>query len=84
MAASRKKVSNPVQEKALRQLGDRLRKIRMEQGYGNYEKFALKHNIARAQYGRYENGEDLKFTTLVNIVHEMGMSLKDFFDEGFD
>ncbi len=53
-------------------------------GYDNYEKFANEHNINRSQYGRYEKGEDLQFTSLVKICLAFGMTLAEFFSEGFD
>jgi len=71
-------------EKELRLLGERLKNLRKEKGYTNYELFAFDNEIPRAQYGRYEKGSDLRFSSLVKVVHALGYNLKDFFSEGFD
>jgi transcriptional regulator with XRE-family HTH domain len=67
----------------LRMLGDRIKSLRMAKGYTNYEFFAFHNNIPRAQYGRYENGEDLRFSSLLKVLKALNISLKDFFAEGF-
>ena len=36
----------------LENLGERLKEIRREKGYTNYEQFAFDNEIPRAQYGR--------------------------------
>ncbi|MCF6306372.1 MAG: helix-turn-helix domain-containing protein [Flavobacteriaceae bacterium] len=68
----------------LQNLGNRLKQLRKEKGYTNYEIFAFDNNIPRAQYGRYEKGEDLKFSSLLKVLKALDISLIDFFREGFD
>jgi hypothetical protein len=34
-------------------------------------------------YGKYENGKNIEFITLIKLVNSFEISLKDFFDEGF-
>lgn len=65
-------------------LANRIKSIRISKGYSNYEYFAYEHNISRAQFGRYEKGEDLRFSSLVKVVKAFGMTLEEFFHEGFD
>jgi len=65
-------------------LAARIKALRIQQGYSNYETFAYEHNLPRAQYGRYEKGEDLRFSSLVKVVHAFNISLEEFFSEGFD
>ena len=65
-------------------LGKRIKSIRLAKGYTNYESFAYEHNIPRPQYGRYERGEDLKFSSLLKVLKGFDMSLNEFFSEGFD
>ena len=75
-----------IQEEITKQLenfGNRLKQIRKEKGYTNYEHFAYKHGFNRVQYGRYENGANISFKTLVKIVDAFDMTLEDFFAEGF-
>lgn len=68
----------------LQKLGNRLRSIRKAKGYTNYENFAFEHGINRVQYGRYENGADLRFSSLVKLVSAFDMTLEEFFAEGFE
>jgi hypothetical protein len=70
-------------EEYLRKLGVRIKELRIKAGYTSYEFFAYDHNISRAQWGRYENGQDLKFSSLLKVVKAFDMSLSDFFKEGF-
>ncbi len=67
----------------LENLGERLKEIRREKGYTNYEQFAFDNEIPRAQYGRYEKGHDLRFSSLLKVLKAMDISLKDFFSKGF-
>ncbi len=71
-------------EEVLQKLAKRIKELRIAKGYSSYEYFAYDHNISRAQYGRYEKGEDLRFSTLAKIINALGISMKDFFSEGFD
>mgnify|MGYP000853983014 FL=1 len=71
-------------EDQLQKLGDRIKQLRIAKGYTSYEYFAYEHNISRAQFGRYEQGQDLRFSSLVKICNAFGMTLDEFFSEGFD
>lgn len=71
-------------EKQLLNLGERFKKLRKEMGFSNYEHFAYENELSRSQYGRYENGEDLRFSSLLKVLKAMNVSLKDFFSEGFE
>jgi hypothetical protein len=71
-------------EDQLKKLGNRIKQLRIKAGYTSYEYFAYEHDFSRAQFGRYENGQDLRFTSLVKIVNAFGLTLEEFFGEGFD
>ncbi len=71
-------------EEVLKKLGERIKSLRISKGYSSYEYFAYEHNISRAQFGRYERGEDLRFSTLTKIVKAFDMTLEEFFSEGFN
>lgn len=71
-------------EDQLEKLGDRIKQLRIAKGYTSYEYFAYEHNISRAQFGRYEQGQDLRFSSLVKICNAFGMTLDEFFSEGFN
>lgn len=67
-------------EATLERIGKRLKEIRKEKGYDNYEKFAYENDIPRAQYGRYERGiSDLRLTSLTKILDAFDMTLEEFF-----
>ena len=68
----------------LEQLGKRIKALRKEAGFSNYEQFAFQNEINRSQYNRYENGEDLRFSSLLRVLKALDIPLKDFFAEGFD
>lgn len=83
--ATSKKVSiKKVPNQDLVALGNRIKSLRIKKGYSNYEYFAFENDIPRAQYGRYENGEDLKYSSLIRVIKALGISLEEFFSEGFE
>ncbi len=67
-----------------KRLGDRIKQLRLAKGYTSYEIFAFENNINRAQFGRYERGEDLRYSSLLKVLQALGISSKDFFSEGFE
>lgn len=68
----------------LQRLGERIKDLRKNKmGYSSAEIFAYEHGFGRTQYARYENGEDLRFSTLVKVIAIFEMSLEEFFSEGF-
>lgn len=68
----------------LKKIGKRIKALRKAKGFKNNEVFAFTHGISRSQYNRYENGEDLRFSTLLRLIHIHEMSVKEFFEEGFE
>ena len=87
MAKLKKAAKTPTKTKKssseLARLGERIKSLRLERGYTNYENFAFEHDIPRAQFGRYERGEDLRFSSLVKVIKAFGMTPEEFF-KGFD
>lgn len=71
-------------EKELVKLGDRIKQLRIKRGYTSYEIFAFENGINRAQFGRYERGEDLRYSSLLKVIQALGVTQKEFFSEGFD
>jgi transcriptional regulator with XRE-family HTH domain len=71
-------------QKYIQQLGDRITQLRKDKGYTSYEYFAYEHNISRAQFGRYEKGQDMRYSSLRRVVKAFGITMKEFFSEGFD
>jgi len=68
----------------IKKLANRIKSLRIKKGYSSYETFAFEIGIHRAQYGRYENGTDIQYTSLVKIANAFNMSLEEFFSEGFE
>jgi transcriptional regulator with XRE-family HTH domain len=81
-----KKGPKPPTDKAqeLEKLGKRINALRIAKGYSSYENFAFDHKIPRAQFGRYENGEDLRYSSLLKVIAAFDMTVVEFFSEGFD
>ncbi len=80
-------MEKPTKKKPSREvlkLANRIKQLRIEKGYTNYENFAFDHDLPRAQFGRYERGEDLRYSSLVKVAKAFGMTLEEFFSEGFD
>lgn len=79
-----KKVLTKSTQKQLQNLGKRLKELRKKKGYDNYEVFSYEHRIGRSQYGKYEQGADMQVSTLLRLIEIHGLSVKDFFSQGFD
>jgi transcriptional regulator with XRE-family HTH domain len=70
--------------KDLTRLAKRIKELRIQKGYSSYEYFAYENEISRAQYGRYEKGEDMRYSSLLKVIKALGVSVKEFFSEGFE
>ncbi|MGB8190322.1 MAG: helix-turn-helix transcriptional regulator [Chitinophagaceae bacterium] len=68
----------------LQKMGARIKALRIKKGYTSMEFFAHEHGFHRAQYARYEKGEDLKYSTLIKLLNAFSISYIEFFGEGFD
>ena len=84
MAKGKKEFSAKQEEEMMKKMGARIRALRIAQGHSSHETFAYQNDINRVQYSRYERGEDLRFTTLLRLLHAFNMTLQEFFSEGFD
>lgn len=61
-------------------IGQKLKELRIEKGYTNYENFAYEHDIPRAQYGRYEKGQDMRVSSLLKVLMALEISPAEFFE----
>jgi hypothetical protein len=80
-----KRISQPTDKQAViyqKKLGERIKELRIAKGYTSYEYFAYEHNISRAQFGRYEKGQDLRFSSLVKLIAAFEITFEEFF-KGF-
>ena len=64
-------------------LGQRIKALRIEKGYTSFETFAYDNDISRAQFGGYEKGENLRYTSLLKVIRALDVTLEEFF-EGFE
>lgn len=80
----KKKAPKPI-DPLVAKLGTRIRELRKEAGYSSFEEFANDRGVIhRAQLGRYEKGQDLRYTSLVKVAKMFEMTLSEFFSEGFE
>jgi len=71
-------------EAYLKQLGARIRTLRIAAGYTNHETFAYKHGFGRSQMNRYETGKtEPGIHTLHRICVALGVTEEVFYSEGF-
>ena len=70
-------------EKQMLGIGKRIREIRKKK-YSNSERFAYENDLNRVQYGRYENGKDLRMSSFLKILKALKITPKEFFGDGFE
>ena len=68
----------------LERIGKRMVALRKKKGFKNHEIFAYENKIPRAQYGRYEHGQDLQMSSFKKVLNGFGVTAKEFFSEGFE
>jgi transcriptional regulator with XRE-family HTH domain len=68
----------------INKLAKRIKSLRIKKGYSSYENFAFDKGIHRAQFGRYETGTDIQYSSLIKVAKAFDMTLEEFFSEGFD
>ncbi len=64
-------------------IADRLKEIRKEKGFKNYEHIAFELGMSRSAYWRLESGENFSLKTLIRICNLLDITLEQFF-EGVD
>lgn len=63
----------------LEKIAARLKEIRKEKGFKNYEHIAFELGMSRSAYWRLESGENFSLKTLVRICKLLEITLEDFF-----
>lgn len=69
---------------ALKKLGNRIKKLRINGGHLNYEKFAYQIGVGRILLRRAERGGNIKYNSLLKIICGLGVTPSEFFSEGID
>ena len=66
-------------------LGKRMRELRIKNGYKSFETFAYDNDLPRVLYGNYEKGVgNITYKNLLKVIKALKVSVKEFFNEGFD
>jgi transcriptional regulator with XRE-family HTH domain len=69
-----------IEKEILKEIGERLKSLRIKKGYKSYESFAIDHDLSRMQYWRIEKGlTNLTFRSLINLLNIHKISIEDFF-----
>ncbi len=68
------------EEKELKKIGKRLKKLRIKKGFGSYESFAIEYNFSRMQYWRMEQGKtNITLRSLLSVLNVHKVTIEDFF-----
>jgi transcriptional regulator with XRE-family HTH domain len=68
------------EKKICKEIGVRLKELRVKNGYSSYENFALEHDLSRMQYWRIEKGlTNLTMRSLIKILNIHKIGVEDFF-----
>ena len=68
-----------IQSPELIAIAERLRQLRKDKGYKNYEHIAFELGMSRSAYWRLETGANFELKTLIKICTLLGVTLEDFF-----
>lgn len=67
-------------DQRLNAISKRIRELRIEKGFTNYEHFAYTYKLNRISYFGYESGKNMKLTTLFRILEAHDLTLDEFFE----
>ena len=62
-------------------ISNRLKELRKEKGFKNYEHFAYELGMSRSSYLRIEKGSNFEMKTLFRICKLLGISVQEFFSD---
>jgi transcriptional regulator with XRE-family HTH domain len=60
-------------------ISNRLKELRKEKGYKNYEHIAYDLEMSRSAYWRLESGENFSLKTLTKVCKLLGVTFEGFF-----
>jgi transcriptional regulator with XRE-family HTH domain len=61
-------------------ISKRLKELRKEKGFNNYEHFAYELGMSRSAYWRIEKGSNFEMKTLFRICKLLEISVQEFFN----
>lgn len=68
-------------EKRLKQVGEKLKKLRVKALYKSAETFAFDNELNRVQYWRMEKGANFTMQSLMKVLDIHKLTLGDFFKD---
>ena len=68
-------------DRKLRLMGEKLRRLRLEKGYGSYDFFAWEHQIPRMQYLKMEQGKNHTMKSLFRVLKALDITPEEFFKD---
>ncbi|MEO5643825.1 MAG: helix-turn-helix transcriptional regulator [Bacteroidia bacterium] len=71
-------------EPELKELGKRIKQLRIERGYSSAEIFAYDNGLSRTSYTKCESGANMTYISLRRLLDIFDVSVQDFFSEGFE
>jgi len=69
---------------ARKHFGKRLKALRKKSGHSSQLGFAYENGFNVRRFGSWELGADIKLSNIVRICDALGISIAEFFSEGFD
>ena len=70
--------------KELKKIGDKLKRLRIKNGYSSYEKFAIENELSRMHYWRIEEGKtNITIRSLISILNIHKITIENFFADNF-
>jgi transcriptional regulator with XRE-family HTH domain len=71
------------EEAALKLFGKRLKELRRKADISQLN-LAVEKDINLRRLSAWETGSDIRLTSIIRLCNALGISLKEFFSEGFD
>lgn len=71
----------PEYKQELIAISGRLKALRKERGYSNYEHIAFELGMSRSAYWRIESGNNFEIKTLLKICTLLDVTLEEFFED---
>lgn len=69
----------PEEANFMKTVGERLREIRRNKGYGSYDFFAWENNISPTTYRNMERGKNVTLLSLRKVLKALNITLDEFF-----
>lgn len=70
-----------VEENVLKEIGGKLKQLRISAGYSSYENFAFDHELSSRYYWGVEKGRNISMSYLIKLLNIHNVSVQSFFIE---